>query len=216
MHNWGAKAQAIADGIETSLTLAFDELIPPVLYKPVLTAFLDRFPHCRLELLNGAMRDIASLVEQQRAHIGLMTFTGEVASQIDYRLIGHLRFVAATGKHHPLAQKATVSRDDLGDYLQLLATSRNGDRTRPWARFSTQSWEVESYSLARDLVVENLGWVFIPEHLLDERLSSLNLTFMPVLPLSPVYMTWSANGLQGPAGRWLQQQIASTAASCCQ
>ncbi len=210
------KAQAIAEGTETCLTLAFDELIPPALYKPVLAKFFARFPHCRLELLNGAMRDIALLVEQQRAQLGLMTFTGEVTAQTDYRLIGHLRFVAATGLNHPLAEKAVVSREDLAHYLQLLATSRNGDRTRPWARFSPKTWEVENYTLARDLVAENLGWVFLPEHLLDERLSPLTLEFMPVSPLCPVYMTWSVAGLQGPAGRWIQQQIVSTATACLQ
>lgn len=212
-HELMAHASALGKSPETRLCLAIEQSIWGRSLLPVLQRFEQQFPFITLELLDPCAGDVADLVRDNRADIGLMTEQEIYPKGFRFRGVGYSRMVAVCHSSHPLVQQQPVSHAHLRCYRQLITGNRNpaADSYKRY-QHSPKSWLSESPYVIMDLVSAGLGWALLHEAVLLEKLNSgelvaLELDYQQSGALQGLDVVWTENRPLGIAGLWLLEQL---------
>ncbi|MFV0422590.1 LysR family transcriptional regulator [Oleidesulfovibrio sp.] len=206
------RAVAIAGGQEAKLSLAVDDALPIDWFVDVLATFGERFPLVQLETYYGAMGDVARMVGDGQADLGIVMPVSGTPAAIDAVLIGHMAYEPIAAASHPLAGLKKVGRRDLMRYRHIVVASRIGDREPDWAGHGGPVWLQESTYATLQLVLRQAGWASLPRHLVERhvaegRLTVLPLDFHSVKFMAPVFIVRKPGAAQGVAGLWLRKAL---------
>ncbi|WP_421901717.1 LysR family transcriptional regulator [Maridesulfovibrio sp.] len=207
------KARSLCMGIKPGLTLALDEALPKERIRALLKQFGDAYPLVDLELLNASLGDAQKMVKSGRAHIGIIIPFYTPPLEENMKHIGNMRMYPAASPSHPLANLSSITLEDLYPHRQLLPTSRSGDKDPEEFVLSKSAWWVEGVHVVRDMIRENLGWGFLPEHLIRKgeksgKLARLSLISMKTVAQVPIILTWSPSESLGPTGKFITAGLA--------
>jgi DNA-binding transcriptional LysR family regulator len=212
-HEFLAHASSLGDSPETRLCVAIEQSIWGRSLLPVLEEFEIRFPFVTLELLDPGGSDVADLLRDGRAEIGLMVEQEVYPKGFRFRGVGHSRLIAVCRPDHPLVQQQPVSHTHLRRHRQLVAHSRNPlDDSHERHQHSPKSWLSESPYIILELVCGGLGWALLHETVVNEKLTSgelvaLELAYQQSDNLQGVDVVWTENRPLGKAGQWLLEQL---------
>lgn len=217
-------------GMEASLTLAVDDEGQLPWLAPILTELAQQFPQLELRLLFPLLDDLTLLLQQGRADLAI-SFQPQVApADIDCWPLLALDFVLAVAPSHPLAASAAtpIALTQLQQYRQILVTDRADGPEKQRGRIATQVWWAEGDIAVQSLVLQGLGFAFLPRPLcqpalLDGRLVALtlmndNVGAQMTASLESSQQSWPGLPLQlelwqrrgkalGQAGHWLKQRL---------
>lgn len=92
----------------------------------VISAFHQAYPNIKVKVLDASANDVNTAVEMGEADFGL-SFSGNLAPEVDFELLLQERYVVACRKDHPLAECERVSWAQMFayDYISLDKTSGN-------------------------------------------------------------------------------------------
>ncbi|MDK1390022.1 LysR family transcriptional regulator, partial [Sinorhizobium sp. 8-89] len=200
--------------VETRLVAAIDELYPDRELGVVFSEFASCFPHVELELLFPMMEDVARLVMDGKADIGV-TWRQEVPpAELGFRTLGWVRLKMVCSKDHPLAN-ALVDWEDLKRHRQIMVAVRNGGPEKQRLRKAAKVWWVESQWVILQLVRQGIGWALVPDHVIAYSPYAPDLV-TPALQFGdgqfPVAleMIWHKQRACGPAAKWLRERFAAS------
>jgi len=207
------RAYAFSENVDARIRIAVDEILPQRAFVDVLTRFAAAFPETELEVLYGTLKDIQTLVAEGRADLGLLIPIDYPDKTVDARLIAYMPYCLVAAPGHPLSELAEVSPAELALYREFVVASRGGERLPDSIVFGSSIWMLESNELIRDLVIEGLGFAFLPRHLVEADLAAGRLLPLPVTLEQtahqvPVYLLRAAAKPLGKAGLWLLDQLA--------
>lgn len=161
-----SRALSAVDGEELSLTLAIDEALPIAMLEPFLTSLANQFPLLKLTVINGSQDDISQWVDDKTADVGILFHRKNLADSLELVSIGQFHQALIVAKDHPLAKLQTPTFRELNQYRQLVIHNRVAGVAE--APISSQHWFVDSYYHITALVVRNLGWALVPEHIAND------------------------------------------------
>ncbi|WP_075701253.1 LysR family transcriptional regulator [Pseudovibrio brasiliensis] len=210
--NMATAADSIFSGDETSVRLMLDDALLLPSLSQALIEFGERFPATRIDLLSSVSPDIPGMVAQDQADIGLMFSGGSVQKGVEQVFIGNLPFVSVCVPNHPLTKLTEIGANELLSHRQLLLRSPQGSVLAQFPELSTQVWHATSFHALRELVMQGVGWAYLPEHLVSTAIASgqlarLNLRFEHKLWSPPVECIKLKHARMGPAVSWLFDNI---------
>jgi DNA-binding transcriptional LysR family regulator len=167
---------------ETEITFAIDNLLMTASVTKLLKNFSLDFPMVKFNLLVATSSKIATLVKEQQADIGLMFANPEFLRDVELCHVGNMPFIGVCNTEHPLANKTIVRVSDLIEHREILLTDVHEDQSQNFTAFSPEQWTVNTGTEAKLLVIEGIGWSYLPEHLVKDdvergKLIKLNLSF---------------------------------------
>jgi DNA-binding transcriptional LysR family regulator len=170
----------IAAGQEPQLTLAVSDILPAQIFNQLLLHCAEHFPQLELDIVTAEDADIISLINTERAIIGIINADTALPLTINGQTLAiktTMRAWVAAG--HPLAQRANITGDDLNKFRQLtLKTLHTAENLAP---VNSEQWTANSYLLLMDMVQEGYGWSILPEWLVSRF--SANLQPLPIAGL---------------------------------
>jgi len=224
-------AAGLADGEESSLTLAVDDEGQLPWLAPILAEFALVFPRLELRLLFPLLEDLTLLLRQGEADLAISYQPLSPPADVERWPLQAINFVLLVATTHPLAAFAFavngdhgahgahgVSTAQLQQHRQLLVTDRLQGVEKQRGRLSADVWWLEGDMAVLALVKQGLGWAWLPEPLALTALAEQPAALVPLqlqatagLPSSilPVQLElWRQRGKTlGPAARWLQQRL---------
>ncbi len=208
-----SRAKSLNLGEESALCLAIEQniFIPPVI--KLLIEFEKAYPHIELELLDPGENDVAELLRNGRADMGLMLEQEEYPQGFRFRGIGHSRKMPVCSKNHPLAQIDEINHSDLRCYRQLIPKSLNPDDTSHNEQIlSPKVWYAESPFVIAELLCAGLGWANLHESVVRDELSSgelivLKRTYQQDASLQGIDVVWTEKRAIGPGAQWLLDRL---------
>jgi len=212
-HEFKAQAASLGENNETSICIAIEQnvAVPPLL--PVLQDFSQTFPYIRLELLDSGSGDVAELIRSGHADIGLMIEQEDYPQGFSFQGIGHSRVIPVAHTDFPLAGRANLTHADLRQHRQLLGRSLDPDN-KAYERYtvSPQVWLSESPFVILEMLCAQLGWAFLHEAVVREKLASgelvmLDLIYQQADLLQGIDLVWTEHRALGKAGQWLLAQL---------
>ncbi|WP_285960634.1 LysR family transcriptional regulator [Pseudomonas tohonis] len=199
------RALGLVRGEEVRLRLAQDEAMP---YQPVLDsleALAKAFPLLEVQLASGAQGDVARKLLERRADLGLLFHHEQMPEALERQRLGTIEMVTVCGVGHPLAGVAHVDRRELARHRQLLMAPQDS-RYPGGEQLSPSIWRTDSFYTMAELLMRNLGWAWLPRHVVQyptyqNQLVELSSDWTP--PPLVVELVCCRDEALGPAALWL-------------
>lgn len=159
---------------EPEITIAVEIIFPKNLLYPSLKAFMPECRGSRLKIIDTVLTGTDEAITQGWADIVL---SGRIPKGYLGEPIAETRLLAVCHPAHPLTQsQESIDPNELTQHLQLVIkdTSLNPKEESGWLR-SEQRWTVSQFSTAIDLMLQEIGFCWLPEHLVEDYLQSGSL-----------------------------------------
>jgi DNA-binding transcriptional LysR family regulator len=217
-------AVGLADGEESTLTLAVDDEGQLPWLAPILAEFALVFPRLELRLLFPLLEDLTLLLRQGDADLAISYQPLSPPADVERWPLQAIHFVLLVAATHPLAAfvEDGVTINQLQQHRQLLVTDRLQGVEKQRGRLAADVWWLEGDVAVLALVKQGLGWAWLPEPLAQTALTERPAALVPLqlqpasgLPSSilPVQLElWRQRGkTPGPAARWLLARLLNRA-----
>ncbi|GGC59409.1 LysR family transcriptional regulator [Undibacterium terreum] len=202
-------ANRLAEGLESHLSLVVSDTYQVPL-ELVLGDFERRYPDLELECMVAEHTDVVALVQDGRAHLGLVAAQADYPPDIGFQSIAeHSSIGLYVGKQHALAAEPQLSTAALHRHRELRLNTYAGDVIQ---RRRGKAWSSSSYLLLMEMAELGFGWVELPSWI-RRRFAADSLVELKGMgwPKSvQVDAVWSRRRGLGPAGSWLLETLVKT------
>ncbi|MBE7376654.1 LysR family transcriptional regulator [Pseudomonas lopnurensis] len=205
-------AALLARGQEARLTLALSDAYQQSQYEARLCELDQRYPDLEFECLIAERADVLDLVNQGRAHLGLLAAQPRYAAEIASARLPHAaEFGLFVRSDHPLASRDSVDAQALAQWRRLrLKTVVGGDTNDDeMGTVGSRCWAAPDYMLLMEMAALGFGWAILPKPLVQayahERLEELAVHGWP--KQVAVDAVWSRQRPLGPAAAWLLDRL---------
>lgn len=206
-------AAQYSQGIEPRLTLVLSDLFPLQHYLTLLTALDQQYPDLEFECVFAEDGDALALVEQGRAHLGILASQDSYPSALNHQTLNmRSDFSLYVAPGHALTQTAALQWQDLKNsrLLRLNATLTGSETLELTAPTPARSWSAPNYFSLLEMATQGFGWAALPrwlvQHFAQEQLVELKLPDWPrSLRLDAI---WLKAEKPGPVASWMLAELA--------
>lgn len=214
-----AKAGAISAGLESSLSITSDVMVPFDLLARVLGEFDTRFPGVKVQLQIEALGAVAAHLYEGVADLAILCSLPVPPDDLTILAMGHVSLVPVASSRHPLAAvEGRIDETALRDHRQIVLTDRSAiSRGRDFNVYSPLTWRVADLGAKHALIRQGLGFGNMPVHLVQ---ADLDAGALKALQLAghpqggdrlPMYLAHRPDRALGPAGQWIRERLALAA-----
>lgn len=205
-------AALLAGGQEARLTLVLSDAYQQGQYEARLSELDQRYPDLEFECLIAERADVLDLVNQGRAHLGLLAAQPGYDPGIAHARLSHgADFGLFVRQDHPLAGRDSVDAQELARWrmlrLSTVVSSDANDDEIPIG--GSRCWAAPDYMLLMEMAALGFGWAILPKSLAQAyalgRLKELTANGWP--KQVPVDVVWSRQRPLGPAAAWLLERL---------
>lgn len=202
-------------GLEPSLALAIDPLVPTAPLIDSLRALSETFPDLPVSF---STEGVGGAERRLRAHSASLAFCLLLPSVpedlIAYPLMD-LRLLPVAAPDHPLARiDRKLERADLETHVQLVLSDALGTDGQSHGVIGTRTWRFVDLGRRLDFLLAGFGWCKMPPfvvepYLKDGRLVKLDISDESIAPTGtlPIYAAHSRDQPLGRAGSWLLENL---------
>lgn len=202
-----AKARSLHAGLEASLGVVIDVMVPGEVTARVLGDFRRMFPTCALTLNIEGLGAVAACLMDGEAQLAI---GGPVIGDhpaLERQVVGEIDLVPVAAPSHPLA-RSPIAPGESRQHLQLVLTDRSRlTEGREFSVLSPLTWRLGDLGAKHSLLIEGLGWGNMPRHMIAGDLAAGRLVELD-LPEKPgtkyrLSALWRRDCRLGPAASWL-------------
>ncbi|WP_298220036.1 LysR family transcriptional regulator [Halothiobacillus sp.] len=202
-----ALANKLTQGVEPTLSIAIDQIVPFAPIQAVLTVHAERYPQTRIELYETVLGGGPAMMKSGAIglYIGTEAVTGLLMESLDC-----LKLVPCAARTHPLAQQADpVSDADLRRYRQIVIRDSAPGRLANGSWLSAeQRFSVDHLHTAIGLIESGLGFAWLPEpQIASHPMLRALRTIDAVADETDIRLAYTAGFAAGKAGAHLIDTI---------
>jgi DNA-binding transcriptional LysR family regulator len=174
------------------------------------------YPEVQIEMKHPCNRDLVTQVMKGEVMLGLGCTRAHYPQGLAFCRLGHVTFVNAAHKDHPLSQLPNVRFAQLADHLQLILSDQVTHLLTTEYLKSAQRWHVHSQGTLIEILKNGIGWAIVPKRLIAGELASgelveLKLQSYPVTDWTiGLDLIWSVESKPGRVTAWLKSEIMRT------
>lgn len=192
----------LAQGVETHLKIAVDEVFPKQVLYRALDQVSEAFPHLRIELVESVLSGANQLLNDLEVDLAISAFPSQ--SGVNKELCT-IEFIAVASPLHPLHESdVALSFEDLKHHRQIVVRDSNTQQKTDagWLE-AQQRWTVSHMNTSVDMICAAMGFAWLPklsiQHHLDQgRLLPLKLKQGQTRHAS-LYLVFNDSDQLGPA-----------------
>ncbi|MDJ0643998.1 MAG: LysR family transcriptional regulator [Erythrobacter sp.] len=202
-----AKTRSLHAGLESSVSLVLDVMVPGEVTAKVLGEFRKMFPTVALSLnIEGLGAVAACLLDEE----GDLAIGGPIIADhpaLERQVVGEIELVPVAAPDHPLA-RLDIAPGESRKHLQLVLSDRSSlTEGREFSVLSPESWRLGDLGAKHTLLKEGLGWGNMPREMVAGDLDAGRLVELD-LPEKPgdhytLSALWRRDTRLGPATSWL-------------
>jgi DNA-binding transcriptional LysR family regulator len=202
-----AKTRSLHAGLESSVGLVLDVMVPGETTARVLRDFRAMFPTVALTLHIEGLGAVAECLIDERAELAI---GGPVIGNhpaLERQVVGTVELVPVAAPGHPLAQ-AGIAPGESRQHLQLVLADRSDlTQGREFSVLSPQTWRLGDLGAKHTLLKEGLGWGNMPREMVAGDLEAGRLVELDLPERPGAHYTlsalWRRDTRLGPATSWL-------------
>jgi DNA-binding transcriptional LysR family regulator len=210
-----AIAAGTRQGLEASLTLAIDPLVPTEPLIDSMRALRDRFPDLPVSFFTEGLGGAERRLRSGSASLAFCLLLPTVPDDLMAYPLMDRRLIPVAAAEHPLARLARpLSRDDLDAHIQLVLSDALGAEGPNYGVISSRVWRFIDIARRLDFLLAGFGWCRMPPYLVDQHLAAGRLKALDLsgdapsrAETLPIYAAHMRNRLLGRAGSWLLDDL---------
>lgn len=208
-------AESFVSGLEPSVSVAVDAILPLRALVDLCREFAAKFPSVQLRLYTDTLSAVSARVFEGTCQVGVVGPAAN-AQGLARQHLTVVRMIPVVARTHPLARlRGKLETHVLAEHVHIVLSERHGSPpTDDQGVLSSNTWRVADLATKHALLLGGLGWGNMPEHMVKNDLASGRLVRLEaaawgddtwLLSLSIVHRPELA---KGPATRWLLQRMA--------
>ncbi|MHB0777657.1 LysR family transcriptional regulator [Halomonas sp. WWR20] len=212
-------AGSLAQGLESEVILAVDQVFPADALAKALETFSRNYPNVRVQLHETVLNGGIEMLHDGRADL---VVSGLAAQGFLGEPLVTLRFIAVAHPDHPLHQlERPLDLRDLVQHRQLVVrdSALRQAVDAGWLK-AEQRWTVSHLATSLDMLERGLGFAWCPETRIHEALASGRLKPLALsaggIRQVPVQLIFSDRDRAGPATHAMARALTESAMACCQ
>lgn len=166
-----AVAESLSSGVESELRIAVDGAIPQRFVFRALDKVSSLYPQISIDIIDTVLSGSNELITAGEADIGLspIPLQGSLNEEIC-----RIQFVAVAHKDHALHRtNRDLSYEDLKSHRQIIVRdSASQNKTSVGWLGAEQRWTVSHLRASIDLIIQNLGYAWLPLPAIIDQLNS--------------------------------------------
>ncbi|MEM6858345.1 MAG: LysR family transcriptional regulator [Pseudomonadota bacterium] len=206
-----AKTKSLHAGLEMSLSLVVDVMVPGEVTAQTLREFRRMFPTVALTLNIEGLGAVAQCLLEQRVELAIGGPVIANHPSLERQALGEVDLIPVASPDHSLARAAGEGRVEPGqsrEHLQLVLADRSDlTQGREFSVLSPLTWRLGDLGAKHSLLKQGLGWGNMPREMVagdlaNGRLVELDLPEKPGAPYT-LRALWRRDTRLGPAASWL-------------
>jgi len=206
-----AKTQSLHAGLESSVGLVVDVMMPGEATAAILREFRRIYPTVALRLRIEGLGAVVQCLLEEEAELAIAGPELADHPAIERQVVGAVDLIPVASPDHPLARASTLGSVRPGQsrqHMQLVLADRSTlTQGREYAVLSPQTWRLADLGAKRSLLKEGLGWGTMPREMVADDLERGALVVLD-LPEKPgtrytLSALWRRDAKLGPVTSWL-------------
>lgn len=212
MNAWKQHAYTLSQGLESQLNIVVVSELIHTNWTDYIELLAKQFPELQINIFSAPQEDANQMLQTGQAQLALMFERESLQGNEQFVELKQIYLVPVAAKSHALAQKKTVSFEEIRTNRQIVIASRNS-ALKPELLFSQHYWRTDNHHSACTLVLQNLGWAVLPLEMLNEnpdlKLKLHILRFSDFTPQFDYYvdLVWNRESQLGAAAHFLINHI---------
>lgn len=209
---FSAIAAGTREGLEPSLALAIDPLVPTAPLIDSLRALQETFPDLPVSFSTEGVSGAEQRLRDGSASLAFCLLLPTPPDDLTAHPILELPLVPVASASHPLARlRRPLTRADLEPHVQLVLSSGTTSNAS-YGVISPRVWRFVDLARRLDFLLAGFGWCKMPAHVVDPHLATGSLVKLalsevePTRPL-PIYAAHVRDRHLGRGGRWLLDDL---------
>ena len=210
-----AIAAGIRQGLEASLTLAIDPLVPTEPLIDSMRALRDNFPDLPVSFFTEGLGGAERRLRAGSASLAFCILLPTVPDDLMAYPLMDRTLIPVVAVEHPLAQlERTLSQDDLEAHVQLVLSDALDADGPSYGVVSSRVWRFVDLARRLDFLLAGFGWCKMPPYLVEPHIAAGRLKVLDISAAGaaqagslPVYAAHIRNRPLGRAGSWLLQDL---------
>lgn len=202
-------------GLEPSLTLAIDPLVPTEPLIESLRALRDAFPDLPVSFSTEGIRGAERRLRADTASLAFCLLLPPVPDDLMAYPLVALQLIPVAASSHPLAAfDRPLDRGDLEAHVHLVLSDPLDIDGPSYGVVGNRAWRFVDQSRRLDFLLAGFGWCKMPPflvapYLLDGRLKTLDIADESISPTGtlPIYAAHVRNRPLGRGGSWLLEDL---------
>ncbi len=215
-----AMASSVSDGLEAELTLAVDAAFPMPPLIETLKELRRHFPSLPVTLFTEGLRGAEARLKDGSARLAIIIPTPQSQPDFDCEFLANIALTPVVAAAHPLAAiKGRVPPEFLREHVQLVLTERSPAPNAPSAGIlADHIWRFADMLTRLEFLLEGFGWCRMPRHLVEAHIEAGRLVRLDVDGRDSIELRVEIGRergrAEGPAGRWLIQDLRERLKMC--
>lgn len=212
-----ARARGLGEGLELSLSIAVDPLLPMELLALALSRLHAEFPTVAVRLVAAPMGAAVQAVLDRQSALAVTT-ASQYDPYVEAELLASLpAFIPVCAATHPLAHNPDGkpwTGAQLAEHLQIVVTDPStATKGQDFGVLSLGTWRVSDIAMKHALILTGCGWGNLPAWMTARDIEAGALTRVKAAALEakpmpmPVYLLRRLDAPLGPAGRFLREEL---------
>jgi len=206
-----AKTQSLHAGLESSLGLVVDVMVPGEVTASVLREFRRMFPTVALTLNIEGLGAVVQCLLDEEAQLAIGGPEVVRHPETEHQFVGGVDLIPVASPDHPLTRAiadGAIEPGMLRQHLQLVLADRSAlTQGREFAVLSPLTWRLGDLGAKHSLLKEGLGWGNMPRGMVAADIESGRLIELD-LPEKPgdhytLSAMWRRDAKLGPSASWL-------------
>ena len=204
-----AQTQRVANGWQSSVSIALDNVVREASVNQLVADFYQQFPDVELLLTMEVFNGVWDALVDDRADIAIgATAAVPIAGGVAYRSMGELSWDFVVSAQHPLAiQESPLSDAQLISFpsICLEDSARTLPKRTTWLLNNQRRLVVPNWHSAEQIFIAGLGIGLMPTHRATPLIKKgllVKKELMHPLENSPCCLAWR-DGILPPAVKWL-------------
>lgn len=202
-------------GLEPSLTIAIDPLVPTAPLIDSLRALSETFPNLPVTFSTEGVGGAERRLRARSASLAFCLLLPSVPDDVMAYPLTHLKLVPVAAATHPLMQtRRTLDRADLEAHVQLVLSDDHGLDGPSYGVVGSRTWRFVDLGRRLDFLLAGFGWCKMPTYVVepyleDGRLVKLDISDEGISPKGalPVYAVHLRDRPLGRGGSWLLENL---------
>lgn len=207
-------AEGLVGGLEASVGLAIDAILPVRAVVDMCREFAAEFPTVELRLHTEVLSAVSTLVLDGTCQIGVIGPAAH-AQGLERQHFASVQLITVVAREHPLSSRTgRIPTPVMAEHVNIVLSERASERQTPdQGVLSSRTWRIADLGTKHALLLGGLGWGNMPEHMVREDIERGRLVrIRPAawsddewnLSLSVVHRPELS---KGPATRWILARL---------
>lgn len=210
-----AIAAGTRQGLEASLTIAIDPLVPTEPLIDSMRALQDTFPDLPVSFFTEGLGGAERRLRAGSASLAFCLLLPTVPDDLMAYALMDRTLIPVVAAGHPLAKlERTLGQDDLDGHVQLVLSDALDTEGPSYGVISRRVWRFVDLARRLDFLLAGFGWCKMPPYIVQPHIAAGRLMVLDIAAdgLSqagslPIYAAHMRNRPLGRAGSWLLHDL---------